>query len=327
MNRRPNVIYLHSHDTGRHISAYGWAVQTPNLHRLATESVVFRNAFCAAPTCSPSRAALLTGQSAHSSGMLGLHHRGFRLTNPKQHLCATLRDAGYDTTLIGINHIVGRVEGAGYNRVIDTASSRSEHVGPAAEAFLRAAPKEPFFLDIGFVQTHRSEFPSRHLEENPHYARPPATLPDTPATREDISVFASAARLLDEGVGTALRTLAETCLDQNTLVICTTDHGISFPRHKCTLFDGGLGVMLMMRGPASSTLPTGFAPGSVSDALVSQIDLFPTICDYLEIAPPSWLQGHSLLPMLRGEVDEVRDELFGEITYHAAYQPERAVRA
>ena len=74
---RPNILYLHSHDTGRHIQPYGHAVATPNLQRLAEQGVLFRQAFCAAPTCSASRAALLFGQGPHSAGMLGLTNRGF----------------------------------------------------------------------------------------------------------------------------------------------------------------------------------------------------------------------------------------------------------
>ncbi len=76
----------------------------------------------------------------------------------------------------------------------------------------------------------------------------------------------------------------------------------------------------MMRGPG------GFSGGRVGDALVSQIDLFPTLCDVLGIAKPSWLQGHSLLPLIRGEKTEVRDWLTGEVTFHAAYEPQRAIR-
>jgi arylsulfatase A-like enzyme len=89
---------------------------------------------------------------------------------------------------------------------------------------------------------------------------------------------------------------------------------------KCNLTDHGIGVMLIMRGPG------GFAGGRVCDALVSQIDLFPTICDLLAIAQPPWLQGRSLLPLLRGEVDQVNEAIFSEVTYHAAYEPQRAVR-
>src|SRR5918995_2282338 len=77
----PNVLYVHSHDTGRWLGPYGHAVRTPNIQRLAEEGVIFRKAFCAAPTCSGSRACLLTGQYAHSNGMVGLAHRGFSLND------------------------------------------------------------------------------------------------------------------------------------------------------------------------------------------------------------------------------------------------------
>ena len=72
---RPNILYIHSHDTGRCIQPYGHAVPTPNLQELAEQGVLFRQAFSMAPTCSPSRAALLTGQCPHSAGMLGLAGR------------------------------------------------------------------------------------------------------------------------------------------------------------------------------------------------------------------------------------------------------------
>src|SRR5512138_3471119 len=100
----PNILYIHSHDTGRYIQPYGYTVPTPNLQHLAEQGVLFSNAFCAAPTCSPSRAALLTGQCAHSSGMIGLAHRGFNLNNPAQHLATILHNNGYRTALVGVQH-------------------------------------------------------------------------------------------------------------------------------------------------------------------------------------------------------------------------------
>ena len=94
-NFRPNIVYIHSHDSGRYLSPYGQSVPTPNLQRLAQEGILFRKAFSAAPTCSPSRAALLTGLYPHSSGMLGLAHRGFSLNDYQQHIVHTLKAAGY----------------------------------------------------------------------------------------------------------------------------------------------------------------------------------------------------------------------------------------
>ena len=82
----------------------------------------------------------------------------------------------------------------------------------------------------------------------------------------------------------------------------------------------GIGVMLILRGPG------GFAGGKASDALVSHIDLFPTLCDVLEIDHPGWLQGYSLMPIVTGSAAEVRDAVYAEGTYHAAYEPQRAIR-
>jgi N-sulfoglucosamine sulfohydrolase len=104
--KSPNILYLHCHDAGRHVQPYGYAIKTPNLQRLAEQGVLFRKAFCANPTCSPSRAALLTGTYPHVNGMLGLAHRGFRLHDYSWHLAHTLKDAGYDTILAGEQHIL-----------------------------------------------------------------------------------------------------------------------------------------------------------------------------------------------------------------------------
>src|SRR5215467_5443313 len=116
---RPNILYLHSHDTGRYIQPYGHAIATPHLQRLAEQGVLFRQAFSAAPTCSPSRAALLTGQAPHSSGMLGLAHRGFALHDYHQHIVHTLRAAGYTSTLIGMQHVANDPTVIGYDRIVD----------------------------------------------------------------------------------------------------------------------------------------------------------------------------------------------------------------
>ncbi len=92
--KRPNIIYVHSHDTGRYLQPYGHAVPAPNLQRLANEGALFRQAFNAGPTCSPSRASLLTGMCPHINGMFGLAHRGFVLNEYKQHFLHSLRPSG-----------------------------------------------------------------------------------------------------------------------------------------------------------------------------------------------------------------------------------------
>jgi arylsulfatase A-like enzyme len=316
---RPNILYIHSHDTGRYVQPYGYPVSTPAIQGLAEEGVVFRQAFCVGPTCSPSRAGLLTGQCAHSSGMIGLAHRGFSLNDYSQHIVHTLRGAGYSSTLIGVQHVADKAERIGYDRVVPLPKTEAEFVAPAAVNFLRNAPEQPFFLSVGFDETHRV-FHNPGESEDSRYIRPPAPLPDTPETRQDMAAFKASARVLDDGMGAVFRALDESGLAGNTLVICTTDHGLAFPAMKCNLTDHGIGVMLIMRGPG------GFTGGRVLDTMISHVDVFPTVCDLLGIEPPAWLQGRSFMPVIRGETDEINDEVYAGVTYHAAYEPQRCVR-
>lgn len=318
-SRRPNIIYMHSHDTGRYIQPYGVPVPTPNLHAFASQGVLFRQAFSAAPTCSPSRAALLTGQCAHSSGMLGLAHRGFSLSDGKQHLVHTLRSAGYRSTLAGVQHVAKDPQTIGYDEVLQTKPNHVAQVAPAAVEFLRNAPKQPFFLDVGFFETHR-EFHKPSPAEDDRFCLPPGPNPDTPQTRRDMAEYKASARVLDTGAGEILRAVESSGLTDNTLVIVTTDHGIAFPAMKCNLTQHGTGVMLILRGP------NGISGGKVIDSLISQIDIFPTLCDFLELPAPSWLQGRSFMPILSGKTTEINEAVFSEVTYHAAYEPKRNVR-
>ena len=315
---RPSILYIQSHDTGRYIQPYGYPVPTPSLQRLAEQGVVFRNNFCSTPTCSASRSALLTGMCPHSNGMNGLAHRGWALADYRTHIVHTLRSAGYRSTLCGEQHVARDARAIGYDEVLDLRSPGRRPEEGASE-FLRSAPQRPFFLDVGFVETHR-EYRQPGPAEDPRWCRPPAPVPDTPATRGDMAAFKASARILDASMGAVFDALDAAGLAANTLVICTTDHGLAFPYMKCNLTDHGLGTMLILRGPG------GFAGGKVVEGMTQHMDLFPTLCELLETEPPAWLQGKSLLPLVRGDAEEIHGELFFEVTYHAAYEPMRAVR-
>jgi arylsulfatase A-like enzyme len=219
----------------------------------------------------------------------------------------TLREAGYTSTLIGEQHLSSDPNDIGYDRIVEIDSTHAAHVAPAAARILREAHEAPFFLSVGFFETHRDYFEPTSVRDA-LYSLPPANLPDTPETRRDMAAYKASARSLDQGVGAVLDAVPD-----NTLVILTTDHGLAFPGSKATLTDRGIGVMLIIRGP-------GFRDGKVSDELVSQIDLFPTICELAGIDRPEWVRGRSLLDAERN------DAVFAEITFHAAYEPQRAVR-
>jgi N-sulfoglucosamine sulfohydrolase len=314
----PNILYIHSHDTGRYVQPYGYAVPTPNIQLLADQGVLFRQAFCAMPTCSGSRACLLTGQGGARNGMLGLAHRGWVLNDYRHHLVHSLRGAGYHSALIGEQHISREPGTIGYDEVIPVDTSHAHEVAPIAIETLRGAA-EPFFLSVGFFETHR-DFAAPTSVRDTLYSLPPPNLPDTPRTRQDMAAFKASARSLDQGIGAVLNGLHQHGLAERTLIICTTDHGLAFPGAKATLFDRGTGVMLILRGPG------GFAGGKVFDTMVSHLDIYPTVCDLVGIEPPEWLEGASLMPLVRGRAARVHDEIFTEMTYHAAYQPQRAIR-
>jgi arylsulfatase A-like enzyme len=312
---KPNIIYLHSHDTGRYIQPYGHAVPTPNLQRFAEQGVVFRNAFSVAPNCSPSRSALVTGHAPHCNGMNGLAHRGFSLVDITQHILHTLRPQGYHSSLFGVQHVAKQPHLIGYDQVW-VESGRAANVVHAVRTFLRDVP-QPFYMEIGFFETHR-EFPDQD-DADVTYCRPPAPLPDLPEIRRDMAAFIKSAKILDDAVGVVMQALVETGLVENTLMFYTTDHGPAFPGMKTTLTNHGIGVPLIVRGPG------GFVGPKLIEAPVSHMDIFPTVCDLVGIAAPAWVQGKSLLPLVRGETDVLHAQLFAEVTYHAAYEPMRAV--
>jgi N-sulfoglucosamine sulfohydrolase len=318
MSQPPNILYIHSHDTGRYVQPYGHQIPTPNIQLLADQGVLFKEAFCAAPTCSGSRASLLTGQYCHNNGMNGLAHRGWSLNDYGEHLIHPLRGAGYRSVLIGEQHISIDPGVIGYDEVIPLDTNHAGEVAPIAiEALRRTA--EPFFMSIGFFETHR-DFAAPTSVRDTLYSLPPENLPDTRVTRADMAAFKASARSLDQGIGAVLNGLHHYGLQERTLILCTTDHGLAFPNAKATLYDRGIGVLMLMRGPG------GFTGGRVIDAMVSHLDVYPTLCDLAGVEQPAFLQGTSLLPLIGGEVDRVRDEVFAEVTYHAAYEPQRCVR-
>lgn len=325
-----NIVYIHTHDTGRCIAPYGYPVRTPEMDSFAGNASVFRNAHSAAPTCSPSRSALLTGTYPHENGMLGLAHRGFSLHDYATHLVSFLRSAGFITALCGVQHVAPHKRQIGYDRVLDgetdyfhrgiedLAAYDRENAERAAR-FLESPPDGPFFLSFGMLNTHRP-FP-RAPRAAARRSSPPAPVPDTHRTREDAAGFHAAIETVDGCVGKVLDALSRSGREEETLVLITTDHGPAFPTMKAGLGDDGTGVLLMLR------LPDGTGAGRSFDAMVSHLDIFPTICELLAIEPPPRLRGSSLLPLLRGKQEHLHRFLFTETTFHAAYEPSRAVRS
>lgn len=323
-----NIVYLHTHDSGRFWQPYGVNIPMPNTMALASEGCLFRQAYCAAPTCSPSRAALATGQAPHTAGMLGLAHRGFALNDPRRTMASWFSSRGYETALCGVQHEALRDGGLGYDRVLPFTpwlGVRQDFIQWDAEnaalscAFLREPRRKPFFLSYGMVNTHRPYPDHRRKGVNPDYVQVPSTVPDTPENRADMADYQCAAMAVDDCVGQVVQTLKDTGLYEDTILLMTTDHGIAWPLMKCSLYDAGIGVGMILR------LPRARCGGTVCDRLVSQVDVFPTLCELTGVEKPTWLQGVSMLPAMENNRD-VRDAVFAEVNYHAAYEPMRCIR-
>lgn len=323
----PNVLIVITHDTGRHLGPYGRHVATPNLDRLAAEGVLFEQAFCAAPQCSPSRASLLTGLVPHRHGLIGLAHRGFSLNDAahQRTLPRLLGEAGYRTHLFGFQHEAADPHALGYQQVVQPPSTGSRRhlcrdVAPAAVAFLNGSPTEPFFAMVGFEETHR---PFEPTDAPTGEVQVPAYLPDSPVVRRDVADLEGSVREVDAAMGLLLAALDRSGLAARTLLIFTTDHGIAFPGAKGSLLDPGIEIGLIARGPG------GLTGGRRLPGLVSNVDLHPTILEICGIEPtadPIGEDGMSLLPMVAGGARSIRPMHLAELTFHTAYDPMRLIR-
>lgn len=337
MAAQPNILLVTCHDLGQHLGCYGVpTVDTPTLDRLAAEGVRFSRSFCVAPQCSPSRATLFSGRFPHANGVMGLCHAGFKwdYNEGEVHLARRLADAGYHTACLGIVHESPSQEGLGFAEIMphrppcdDETTPFAINLAENAERWLAdiARREQPFYLQLGFFEPHRNHgYPTQWPPTN-RPARADVTVPgylaDTPGAREEMAWFEASVRTVDDAMIRVLGALEAAGLAEDTLVIFTADHGIPFPRAKCTLYDPGLEVPLIMRWPRGP-----WQAGTVHDAMVSNTDYVPTLCDLLGLPAPENTHGISFAPLLKGEPLQPRREIFAEMTYHDYYDPIRCLR-
>lgn len=347
MNSMLNILYIHTHDTGRFTSVYGRNVPTPHLKEFAADALSFRNAFCASPTCSPSRGALLTGRYPHENGLIGLAHRGFSIKDPSTHMAAFFQRNGFETVLCGVQHEeksynysplctaysakLGYEQDLSYHvqnvqdaHHIDRCLADRINAERAAEYIMTRTSTRPFFLSYGMFHTHR-DYPEILPEESerydPEYVELPDNVFDTEAARQDTARLYKSLAQFDQNFQTVINALKKSGLYDNTIIVSTTDHGLANPFSKCTLSDCGIGVSLIVRIP---NYPQ--TRGKWYNGLVSHIDLFPTLCDAEGLEKPAYLSGISLLPVFETPHLQIRDQIFAEINFHTSYEPARCVR-
>jgi N-sulfoglucosamine sulfohydrolase len=255
---------------------------------------------------------------------MGLAHApyGWRLDPAVPHTAQLLGEAGYSTTLVGMQHLIerGSAYELGYTRVLPVAPADLE--AEATVGLLRelARSDQPFYLEVGFEEPHRPyDFGGAQPDTSRGVAVPPY-LPDAPESRQDLAAFQGAIRQMDAGVGRILAGLDELGIADRTCVVFATDHGAAMPRAKCTLYDPGIEVAMLWRWP--SAVPGG----RVLSELVSNVDVTPSLLEGLGVAVPAAMHGRSFWPLLSGGPYTGRAEIFAEKTFHTYYEPMRAIR-
>ena len=306
---RPNILFLLGDDWAwPHASCLGTpGIQTPTFDRLAREGVLFRNAHVAAPSCSPSRAAILTGQ---------WHWRLGPASN--LHAFIPVQFAGYPDLLENAGYVVG-LTGKGYGP--GTNQGRPHNAaGPdfkSFEAFLAARPKgQPFCFWFGSKLPHRPYPPGSGVKNglDPVKVAVPPYLPDSESVRNDICDYYQAAHSFDRQAGEAIAALEKSGELDNTLIVMSGDNGWPLPRGKATCYDSGTHQPLAVRWGAR------VKPGRVVDDFVSLADLAPTFLDAAGLAAPPGMTARSFLNVLlsdkSGQVDRARDHVLTGMERH-----------
>jgi arylsulfatase A-like enzyme len=279
------------------------SVVSPHLDAFAAEGVRFEMAFATAPQCSPSRASIATGRYPHNNGVMGLAHHGFdwELSPSTPHVAAILGAAAFESHIFGMQHVSLHPERLGFQHEHPTGhgNATGHLIAAAVEEVLAAAPRDQrLYLEINFEDTHR-----------PY-------LPKGPESESEFQALQVAIRDMDVAASRVLAALAKSGRAERALVIFTTDHGLPMPRAKCTLYDAGLEVALLMRWPEG-----GIGGGTTRPELVSNIDLLPAILEAAGVAVPDGVQGRSLL-----HGGAAREAIFAEKTFHSYYDPMRCIR-
>ncbi len=327
--QRPNILFCIADDWGwPHAGAYGDpVVKTPAFDRIAREGVLFEHAFVTAPSCTPCRNSILTGQW---HWRLGQGANLWSTLHPKHPVFPLLlEEAGYH-----IGHW-RKAWGPGDWRALGRKEDPAGATFKSFAAFLQIRPSNsPFCFWLGASDPHRPYQWQSGAKSGIDISKIklPADLPDHETVRHDVADYYFEVQRFDRDVAAALKLLDESGEAENTIVVMTGDHGMPFPRHKCQLYDSGTHVPLAIRWGAkvrSSRRVTDF---------VSLSDLAPTFLDAAGVSTPKVMTGKSLMKVLRseksGRVDPTRDHVLTGRERHGQAQekpisggfPMRAIR-
>ena len=328
-----NIVLFVADDHGAEaLGAYGnRVVKTPRIDQVASEGVRFTHAFATTASCSASRSVLLSGVHNHRNGQYGHEHEyhHFSAFPNVRSLPVMLAEAGYRTARGGKYHVAP--ESVFRFETVITLST--------VEAFVKADPARPFFVYYGTNEPHR---PFNHDPEDrvdPRNVVVPPWLPDIPEVRAELALYYASVQKVDKAFGALVDVLKRTGTYENTLIVYLSDNGAPFPGSKTNVYEPGIRLPLIVRTPALAR------PGSVNTAMISWVDITPTLLEFagirIPVVPPSApvgpgrftnespaIHGRSFLRVLDQEPPAGWDEVYASHTFHeiTMYYPMRVVR-
>ncbi|AKQ47675.1 sulfatase [Rufibacter radiotolerans] len=305
---KPNILWIVSEDNSPFIGAYGDTyATTPHIDKLASQGVLFTNAFSAAPVCAPARFTLITGMYASSMGTQQMRSN-YPVPAFVKFFPGYLKQAGYYTS----NNAKKDYNTKDQPRVWDESSDKA--------TYLNRKPGQPFFAVFNIGTSHESQIhkPAKKLRHDPKKAPLPPYHPRTPEMEQDWALYYDKIEAMDATVGQLLQDLEKAGLADNTIVFYFSDHGGVLGRSKRFLYESGLRVPLVIRFPPKYAHLAPGKPGTKSDRIVSFIDFAPSILSLAEVPLPGYLQGKPFLGKqqtaaqtlafaFRGRMDERND--------------------
>lgn len=357
----PDIVLIVSDDHGTDaLGCYGnKVIQTPHLDMLASDGVLFTNAFCTSASCSPSRSVILTGLHGHANGMYGLEHsiHHQQSFDHAKSLPVFLSEAGYRTARVGKFHVApeevyrfDEVLSRGEANQVITIGRSPVEMALKCEDFIRTEDPRPFFLFFATDDPHRGVMSSKGdevsfdagLNPNNFGNRPegypgvstvtydpgevivPSFLPDTKECRQELAQYYQSVSRLDQGIGKLFEILKKSGKYKNTLIIYISDNGIAFPGAKTTLYEPGMHLPCIIKNPF------GNRAGTEEEALVSWTDITPTILDYANVtAGDNNFHGRSFKLLVKeGKTDAWNSEVYASHCFHeiTMYYPMRVCR-
>ncbi len=323
---RPNILFCISDDQSYiHTGANGDpVVQTPAFDRVAREGLRFTHAFCDAPTCGPSRSAILTGQPIWRLEEAGNIHS----TLPAKFATYTnrLERAGYLVGYTGKGWSPGRLEPGGrtqnpagkifdarYKKPPFKAMSHADYAGNFEDFLAELQDDQPFCFWLGTYESHRAFQPGigKLTEKNPDAVNVPAIFPDHSVVRNDLLDYLVEVEHFDSVVAQAIDAIDARGELDNTIIVITSDHGMPFPRAKASLYDAGSRVPLAIRWPNGIE-----KPGRVINSFVNLSDLAPTFLEAAHLDKPPSMTAQSIIHLFNDPSAHHRDAAFIAMERH-----------